>query len=208
MKYLFLIVFIFFNTLYSQVDKGNFLIGGNGYLYFIEDDINQNFPEESYTIEKTSIRISPMLGYFIFDKFAVGITPSFNFEDNNYKGYHMPFYGDRTYTYSVGPFIRYYLLPGKLKPILDFRYLYSFERIEYTSTNLERKKFIYVSESTQNEIIPSVGLTYLFNNSFGLELLLSYSIKVQNLEKNQSFNYQTRTESNSLLLNIGFQIYL
>ncbi len=73
MKYL-LFLFIatlFFIKSYGQLEKRNWLIGGNGSLY----SYNETFRSPSYNhyANYTNIDLSATIGYFLKDKFVSGI---------------------------------------------------------------------------------------------------------------------------------------
>ncbi len=82
---------------YSQISKGNWLIGG---------DVKFNYTANTVMDSKyssTTLNINPQLGYFILDKFAVGLRPSLGFVFASGASNHVT-------SYSVGPYARYYFL--------------------------------------------------------------------------------------------------
>ncbi len=68
---LFLIAFIFCNNANCQITKGNWLVGGNATFSRLK-----NSSTASAQFKQTNFEIRPLLGYFLKDKFAVGLDPS------------------------------------------------------------------------------------------------------------------------------------
>ena len=105
----FILLFCFstlFFTAYSQLSKGIWLAGGTGKFYAYHSE----YSSATYSNEAryTQIDLSPNIGYFVADKLAFGLRPTFS----SIKGEVSGPGGLRTNTqrYSVGPFGRYYLL--------------------------------------------------------------------------------------------------
>lgn len=126
--------------------------------------------------------IAPSIGYFLVDKFAVGIRPSFNYSQNNLIA------GGKDQTVlAVGPFIRYYFLPsGRPFNILaETAYAY----------------YIFNNASTfkQHGLFVAAGPVIYFNTSVGLEFLFGYS-------STKVVGYDGR--NTALRFGIGFQFHL
>ena len=94
----------FLNSTYAQtifpIEKGNFLGGGKGRLSFSSQQLEEKYKE-------TSIMVRPGFGYFLQDKWAVGIN--LNFENTKIK------VGDveqgKSIDFGGGIWTRYYFLP-------------------------------------------------------------------------------------------------
>ena len=85
---------------HSQITKDNWLLGGSG--TFSHDKTTFSTGESV----STQLSINPRIGYFVADRFAVGLYGNYergSTKSNNIK----PNYTN----YGVGPFIRYYFLP-------------------------------------------------------------------------------------------------
>ncbi len=100
-----LLTTIFF-TAKCQINKGFWLVGGSGSFY--SDNETYTSPSLNTTAKYTIIDVSVSLGYFIINKFAAGLRPSFS----SYKGEVTSPGGGTTNSYkiAVGPFVRYYFL--------------------------------------------------------------------------------------------------
>ena len=101
----FFFALLFFKNSYAQIDKGIWLVGGTGSFYsYTENYSTQTFSQVG---KFTNIDIGASFGYFLIDKLALGLRPSFS----SYKGeiVNTPG-GTNQIMLSVGPFVRYYFL--------------------------------------------------------------------------------------------------
>lgn len=101
------------NAIFAQINKGQFLVGGNAGLNFYKQD-------EAKT---TSIYVAPDAGYFFINNFAGGLRLSLTSDKD--KGDE-----DALVTYSVAPFVRYYFLPGAEKVNVFADASYGFDKIK------------------------------------------------------------------------------
>jgi hypothetical protein len=83
---------------YSQINKGQWLVGGSASLDFSK----QGDDDDS---KVTSVSISPNAGYFFINNFAGGARVSF--ESMKYKTDE-----DASTSFVFAPFVRYYFLPA------------------------------------------------------------------------------------------------
>ena len=75
---LFLLYSLFLISAKAQIAKGNWLLNGStSFSYF------KSSSEAAAQFSQTNFQISPKIGYFLRDKFAVGISPSFIYGNNN-----------------------------------------------------------------------------------------------------------------------------
>lgn len=181
-----------FKNANAQLDKGIWLVGGTGSFYSYTE--NYSTPVYSTVGKFTNIDIGASIGYFLIDKFAVGLRPSFS----SYKGevVNTPG-GTNQYKFSVGPFIRYYFL-NKDKPFnILFDGSYQLGINKYLRSPKEKGKFNTLSIMGGSEIF--------FNNSVGMEILLGYSSKVVSIENSPGAFNNTK---NGFQVSIGFTIHL
>lgn len=182
MKHTILLIFeivIFFTTASCQITKGNWLVGGNG-------SFSSEFEKTSiFNAHGLQINISPDIGYFPIDKFAVGAMPSFAYSKIRYSAG-----ASRSHQLSIGPFLRYYFLkPEKIINIFgESAYQYTVVSNNTVGTSEYSNTFIF-----------STGIVAYFNSSVGIELTTNY--KIYNDPK-------ASTSANTFILAIGFQIHL
>lgn len=93
----------------AQLTKGNWLVGGSGSFYSYSEDYSTTTFNQA--AKYTNIDIAASVGYFIIDKFTIGLRPSFS----SYKGKVVSASvgsggSTNSYRVAIGPFARYYFL--------------------------------------------------------------------------------------------------
>lgn len=160
-KLLIAITLLNFATSNAQITKGNWLVGGTGSFYSaqLKDDSN-NTNSNSIGLE-----IRPNLGYFVMDKFAIGITPLI--------AYNKPENGSSVTSYGIGPYARYYLLKSDKRVNVLTHVGYSFSGSNNSS-----------SKSTALDF--KAGPVVYFNSSVAFEMTINYNIN--NLNSSTTYN--------------------
>lgn len=184
MKTLTLFFFIVCTTLLSanaQITKGNWMVGGDA-NFNIDKTESTNSSGFSNSSKFFNFRITPAIGYFIEDKFALGLSPFLAF--TNPEGSN-----NNNISYGVGPFARFYFLKAENKINLFAQTSYFFAQTDHPSVTSKSSSFEF-----------KTGAVMFFNSSVGLELTLNY---INNKIKNSS-----EATSNRLSFNVGFQIHL
>lgn len=155
------------------------MVGGSGRFD------NTNFETENIStgeISESSSKgfvITPNIGYFIVDKFAVGLTPVFSYGESE---------NNSIANYGIGSFARYYLL--SIDKRINILTQLGYNIIQNNRTN-----------SSGNQFLAKVGPAIFFNSSVAFEATLDYGIN-----KNKSdFSNTTYT---SFSISLGFQIHL
>lgn len=167
------------STTYCQLTKGNWLAGGNASFSSV-----RNSSTGSTIYNQSTIALSPNVGYFFADKFAVGLRPSIVFVKSSLGN------SNKFTDFKVAAFGRYYLLePSKIYNIVtEASYGIGISKVSGQNDQLNVKTYAF-----------SGGPVIFFNSSVGLEFLVSYSSTKAAL--NQGRN-------NEIRLGIGFQIHL
>jgi outer membrane protein W len=103
-------------TAFTQINKGQFIIGGSMNLESTENNSSRN---ETY--KSTNYFISPNIGYFIINKMAIGMK--LDFKSYNSKSQNLKTHQINT---SISPFLRYYFLPlqRKVNAFIDVGYIH------------------------------------------------------------------------------------
>ena len=103
-------------TAFTQINKGQFLAGGNINFESIKSESSVNTPYES-----TNFFISPNLGYFIINKMATGLRIDFRSYSTRSETLDVHYV-----TTSISPFLRYYFLPlqKKVNAFIDISYIH------------------------------------------------------------------------------------
>jgi hypothetical protein len=181
---LFLLLLTITTTAFTQIKKGQYLLGG-GFNFESTKDENSISP----TNKSNNFFISPNIGYFLFDKMASGLRIDFSSYDS--KSGNVETHYTST---SISPFLRFYLLPSskKVNAFIDISYIHnktkwsSFSNPSY----YEKAKGYHISAG------PAIFLT----DQITLEFTIGYKhTKSDNFEK---------TKSNVINSGFGLQIHL
>lgn len=164
----------------AQITSNNWLLGGNISLANTRNTIELTSQNSYYDVQ-----INPNIGYFLMDKFAVGLKTSITFlglkaiGTDSYTKYN---------TYDIGPFFRYYFLPtdNTINLLAEGAYQYGY----FGDGNINDSK---------NTFAFSTGAVAFFNSSVGMEFLISYA----------SYRSPGFSGSNGTIqLGIGLQVHL
>ena len=185
-----LITLLFTVTLTSadaQLTKGNWLVGGTGNFSSMKNTYsNSNYYQTS---EVTDIRISPNIGYFVINKLAVGLRPSFS--KNKAQVTTTGGLSTNVNRFEIGPFVRYYFLKDedRYNILSEVSYQYGIYRFKPDKGNI-------------NTFSVLVGPVIYFNSVVGLEFLLGY------YKRNEDVSGSFKTEQKGFQIAAGFQIHL
>lgn len=168
---------LFLISVKAQVTKGNWLVGGNAVFSTLK-----SASTSAVQFKQTNIQLSPVVGYFLKDKFAVGLKPSYTYGSN--------IVANTNSIIRIGPFARYYLLSTERTFNLISEVSHAYGSISGKGQT-EGQRF--------NTFSLSAGPVIYFNSSVGLEFLIAYSnTKVVNFTGH----------NNELNFGIGFQFHL
>ncbi len=195
MKFLaaFFCVFFSWFSASAQLEKGTWLLGGTGSFYSYSGSYTYMYPSAiTLPSEYTDISVSGTVGYFVADKLALGLRPSFS----SFKGVVLPPGAGTTNTkrYTIGPFGRYYILNMEKPLNLVADVSYQFGIIDTPTPPGQSGKISSFSFLA--------GPVFYFNSSAGLEFLLGYKRFAENLEETYS------DKRKGFYISIGFQFHL
>ena len=192
--FLFIVGFTLSITTKAQLDKGTWLVGGSGSFKKYKRDFQT--PTATVFYKDTRITISPSVGYFLADKFVLGLVPSYTKE----KSFSTGFIGNASGGYGdyeridFGAFSRYYFLKkeSNYNLLMDVSYAYNIVRNSRSKTgNGYNYKLM-------------VGPEFFLNSSVGIEILLGYSANKQKTYTGFDYNVNDR----GFLTSVGFQFHL
>lgn len=182
------LLFTFFLTLVSdaQITKGNWMMGGQFDFSYSRNTVINNSGLNNSGFQNLyiddfvnyEILIEPKIGYFIKDKFVIGLKIGF---ENNFSN-QLPL-SIKNSQFSYSPYIRYYILNVKS----NFNIFVEPSYYRYT----------YEALGNNEGYGLSVGYVYFLNSSVGIESMINY----QNRKSNQ-------LKENRLSFGLGFQIHL
>lgn len=176
-------------TAKCQLDKKTWLVGGTG--NFSSSKKSFGYGTNFQTSNSTTIKISPNIGYFVFDKLAGGIKTSFSFFSEKVDGLGG---SDGNVTrFEFGPFLRYYFLKKekRVNIISEVSYQYGTYSTSPSKSKGSINTFSFLS-----------GPVIFFNESVGMEFLLGYGSRVESVEQ------EYKDSQKSFLIAIGFQFHL
>lgn len=176
--YFILITSIFYQNSYSQLSEGNFLVGGSASL----NSSKYNLPGGGSSNLSSAI-LSGDIGYFIGDKFVIGLNPGYSKSTVNSPYTNVEYF-------DIGPFLRYYILniEKTVNIFSEFKYQFGFTK---TNQNTE--------SSNRNKFGSNAGVAVFFNSAVALEFSLGYEFLKYN---NNSGSLNTVNSS------IGFHFHL
>jgi hypothetical protein len=185
-SFLFVIVscFVFFSA-NSQITQENWMVGGNASFISQKSGAAVSTPQNS-----THFTLSPTIGYFILDKMVTGLKVSIESARN--AATNISSSTGQT-NYSIGPFIRYYLLPTDKQAniFVEGNYQFGIHTASNNGSSLPNTNF--------NNYSVSAGSAIFFNTSVALEISLGYN----------ATKYQGISGINSSIgAGVGFQIHL
>jgi hypothetical protein len=114
---LFFLLFISTTTAFTQIKKGQYLLGGSA---------NFESKKEEYSINPTyttsNFIISPAFGYFIVDNMAGGLRLNLGFYNGKSDDLETHYI-----TTTISPFVRFYFLPAhkKVNAFIDVSYIHN-----------------------------------------------------------------------------------
>jgi hypothetical protein len=156
-----ILVFFFVVSAYSQVTKGNWMVGGT--IGLTSDKMNQSDAEKETV---TQFTFAPQAGYFIIDKFAAGLRFDIMAETDKV---HNPVnsYSTAQTDYAFGPFLRYYFLsPEKMANVFFEAGDQYFIGVPHNGTSITY---------TSNDFNIAAGPVIFLNSSVGLEWSIGYT---------------------------------
>ena len=161
----------------SQITKGNWLVGGSA----IYSSINYS-STSSARYKQIDFQISPIIGYFLKDNFAIGIKPSVTYGSNGFN--------NSSTIIAVGPFVRYYFLKPEniFNLFMEGNYAYGNIKAKNQGPGQKLSTFSFAA-----------GPVFYFNSTVGLEFIISYTNSVV-----KGFS----GHNSRVMFGIGFQIHL
>jgi hypothetical protein len=184
-------LFLFSFSSFAQLNKKNWLVGGSGSF----KSLNNNFTSVVYNSEAkiTEIKLTPNIGYFVIDKFAVGLKSTL--ELRNVKSLTGASYG-KSLRLDYGPFVRYYFLEKEKQFNILADLSYQFGNVTLTGEKGSRNNFSILA-----------GPAIYFNSSVALEFLVGYMYTMEKISS-PTFGNPYKQIDKGFQFAIGFQIHL
>jgi hypothetical protein len=196
-----ILLLILVQSSFGQLEKGSFAVGGELGFGNSNTVANQQVPlfvpPGSYTHKNFSIGLSPVVSYFVANRFSIGLITPYSYS----RTWGM-FPSSWTSNYSAGPSVRYYF-PFKTWALFsELSYYHGWQ------TSMEPVYYPGYSPSTKvtarkDSWSLGAGLTYFITKNIGLEGKLYYE-----QDKVHPSSYDPITTQSYLNFRIGLQVYL
>lgn len=163
------------------------MVGGSGSLNIYNYDIQTPVHTDLY--KNTDITISPSIGYFIIDKLALGLKPSYLLHQEEQRDGQ----GSGSFSWlELGAFGRWYFLKkeNNYNIVSEISYYYGLPG-NFSS-----------NQGHSYSIKALMGHVLYFNSSVGIELLVGYN------SRKELYDYGIKKLNKGFLTTIGFQIHL
>jgi hypothetical protein len=191
MKIVLTFILYFVNqSIFAQLERGIWHSGGIADFYSYKQNYETEF--SPYDANGTNINLNANIGYFISNKFSLGLKPGFSIVKAETSGGAI----ENTQRYSIGPFARYYLLnmDNRYNIVTEGSYHWGFLGGDKTTGSIKGASIL-------------VGPVIYFNSSMGLEFLMGYRYRYE------KFNDINRNpflidKQNGLFIGVGLQIHL
>lgn len=148
-------MFFFTSVASAQINKGQFLVGGNASFKY----------EDSYG-KSSEFNVSPGAGYFFLDKLAGGLKMDFSGRTTYSNGEKI----SRSRGYGVSPFVRYYVLPATNKLNVFAQATYGWGKTSYKNPFDD----ISLYKTNKNSYSFTAGPVFFLSRHVALEFTAGY----------------------------------
>lgn len=202
MKKILLLLLVFSSILASgQTEKGSFMIGGNASVNFTKNSVEDNMSEG----KNFSFELNPLAGYFVANKFSVGLSIPFSWsrQKAKYEGFNAE-YKSLNRGSGISPFVRYYIPVKSFFIVTEAAYSWSYNKYTYDSIDPVTGEIIGNDEfsSKSKSIRLSAGPTFFLSKYSSIEILANYQHDTFDQESSQTYR------ASNFYVSVGFQIYL
>jgi hypothetical protein len=175
---------------FAQFNQGRLIVDGS--LRFARSSGESTSASTTSITKNTSFGLSPSVGYFVIDNFAIGATASLNSSKSTNDVINSE---AKSVSKTVGPFARYYL------PMAIFiQGAVTFGASKFATTT-PSDAFENKSNITQWGL--GVGYAYFLNDFVALEPMVGYQSTV---DKSKTRDFKTK--DGNIYLSAAFTIYL
>lgn len=134
------------------LEKGSWMIGGSMNVSVSDNEYSDKLYQNH--------RITPMAGYFLSDKLAMGLAMYYSYLGND---------NSQTESFFAAPFARYYFRTKRFAPFAEAAFGAGVAKVEYFD-GVEQQ----VSSDDDYSFQAAAGFNYFLTNSVALETKLSY----------------------------------
>lgn len=199
MKKVFLLAtaLVFTSVILAQIEQGKFVLSGATGLQFVSSNMEFEYDGQSQgDFDQSSFSLMPLIGYFVMDNFAVGL--SVNYSSTTQKDLGEKIISKSTLIFPTA--IYYFPVEGDVKPLIEV----GAGHMSYSEK--------YVSNSSPSEKEEFSGLAYYFGGGFSyfmndhVSLNFGLARTIANLKNNSDSDLVLK--QGQFVANIGFSIFL
>ncbi len=192
--------FTLFAAQAQQTDRGRVLAGGVFNMNFGTSQTTTNYTNNAPALKSAvsnnfRLDFTPNIGFFMFKNLALGIK--MKGELSNSKADTITL---RNSNLSASLFGRYYYKIGNFAPFLELSY--GRGNIAVSGTHITKTKNI------GNIIGVGPGIAFFVSDKIGIEGILNYEHLSSKIDINQNNISNKLSRGNTILFNIGLQVYL
>lgn len=178
------------NLVLAQLEKGNWLVGGNLSYSSVKSTFDQG--GSTFKNKATTYSLQPKVGYFPIDKLVAGL--GVDFANRHSETGTNPLIETDSRDFSISPFARYYLF-GKI--FLQAEYGIGSSVSSISPSNTPEKKYNLSKWSA------GLGYAVFLNKNVAAEMLLG--------NRSSTFNEvggSARNTTDEVFVGLGLQVYL
>ncbi|GEL10896.1 outer membrane protein [Flavobacterium glycines] len=210
MKKLFLSASLaFFGVISAQTEKGAFIISGKTGLNFTSNNVKYKLGGETDESKTNSFNISPAIGYFVANNFALGLA--FDYKSTTTKQQVktiIPIATENTKEtqniLSIVPNVTYFFFKGKTKPYFGtgLGLANSKYKSNYTKNSSSEYQFSYTTKNNIGLVLTANGgILFIITPSISADLGIGYA-------NYSPKNNGIKTSSSAFGANAGISVFL
>jgi hypothetical protein len=192
------ILFLGCSTLFAQIQRGNFLLGGN---VTANHEVNK---VSSIKYTTNTFNQTATVGYFVANSFCLGLGLPYDMRTQKSDGDVINKFNSTTY--GIKPFARYYIPVSSLYIITECMGIFT---VSQSDQEFDFGGQISKSSAkgTNLGFDAGAGLAFRLNDHTLLELMGNYKYIKSSRDYNDSFSSSESTDSN-LFFSVGFNVLL
>jgi hypothetical protein len=186
----------------AQINRGNFMLGGNISASHSETTITSS-PSKT---KVNSVSNSAIIAFFPINNFCIGLATPYDVQNTKYSGSSYP-YTTTTTTYGIKPFLRYYIpLSSSLFVLTEGMGILTHNRYKQ---QFELNGFTGESKGTGGNFGFGLGtgIAFRLNSHALLELEGNYHYIKSNNKTDNATNH-IKSTNNKLFLTVGLNFLL
>jgi hypothetical protein len=187
------------STLFAQIQRGNFLLGGN----VTGGQQVTKVSSTKYTIN--SFNQTATVGYFVANGFCLGLGLPYEMKTQKSKGDFK--YKYSTTTYGIKPFARYYIPVSSLFIVTECMGILtasgSDQEFEFDNTTSKSN-----TKGTSVGFDAGVGVAFRLNNHTLLELMGNYKYIKSTMSNDDPLSADSKTTDGNLFFSVGFNFLI